>query len=333
VITTQISHPEGIPLARPLTFPLRSTVEPAGGWVASAIQQKKPPSTAVDALGDSLSGRWNSITNTSSVPIPDDETAQLIALVTGPYGRYMNLAVANMDHFAADAWSAYVAGHTAALERAKALHGRDPSAHATVTQLRKAYAMNAFADHFLTDVFSSGHSRTPRRALNDRHDTAASESGYLAKAMHDEDNQKGVLYLSRKDQSDTWLAYGDSYVRNVENATNLAKAIAAVQRSADDVYGAFVNGSYDKSHAAIQELVPIVGGLDGPKPPVAGPDSHTAPLFYIDSARKVHRRTKLADTSDYDYSADSDWSDMEMVGEIFAGRYLGISKASAPVPH
>lgn len=300
--------------------------------VADVIQDKKPPSTAFDELGDSLSGRWNSITN-SGLPIPDDETAQLVALVTGPYGRYMNLAVANMDHFGADAWSAYVAGHTAALERAKGLHGRDPAAHPTVSQLRKAYAMNAFADHFLTDLFAGGHARTPRRALNDRPDTATSESGYLAKAMHDEDNKNAVLFQSRGDESDTWLAYGDGYVRNTENQTNLTKAIAAVQRSADDVYDAFAKGSYDKTHAAMQELVPIVGDSNGQKPPVAGPSIHTAPLFYVDNAGKVHRRKNLADTSDYEYSADADWSDLEMVGEILSSAYLGIGKASPPVPN
>jgi hypothetical protein len=256
---------------------------------------------------------------------------QIVALVTGPYGRYMNLAQVNMDHFGADAWTAYAAGHTAALERAKNLHGKDPTAHPTLSQLRQAYAMNAFADHFLTDLFSAGHSRTPRRALHDRDDTTSGETGYLAKTMHDEDNKNGVLYLDWKDSTKTWVGYGDGFVRDKENEVNLAKAIAAVQQSADDVYDAYRNGTYDTTHAAMRDLVPTVGGI-GPNAPTAGPTLHTAPLFYADSDRKVHRRDQLTDPSDYQYTPGTDWSDLTMVKDIFEAEYLGITKDSPGVP-
>ena len=217
------------------------------------------------------------------------------------------------------------------MDRAAALYGKDPAAHPTLSQLRQAYAMNAFADHFLTDLFSSGHARTPRRDLSNRSDTTVSETGYLSKTMHDEDNKNGVVYVNRNDLKDTWVAYGDGRVRDPENAANLQKAITAVQRSADDVYDAYLNGTYDKTHAAVLELVPVLGGVDG-KAPQPGPTIRTAPLFWADGGNKVYRRNELMNPASFDYSADADWSDAEMVAGIFAHSYLGIDKSSPPVP-
>ena len=65
----------------------------------------------------------------------------------------------NMDHFGEDAWRTYKAGHTIALRKAKA-GTRNPE------KLKEAYMYDAFALHYLTDQFASGHVRSPREALN-----------------------------------------------------------------------------------------------------------------------------------------------------------------------
>ena len=67
---------------------------------------------------------------------------------------YYVLSRHNFDHFGEDAWTSYGAGHAVALETAA--NG----------DLQAAYAMNAFADHFLQDSFASGHLRVPRRQLH-----------------------------------------------------------------------------------------------------------------------------------------------------------------------
>lgn len=67
---------------------------------------------------------------------------------------YLGLAEINWDHFGNDAHMSYVIGHYVALEVAKK------------GDLLYAYAMNAFADHFLEDSFAAGHIRTPRRTLH-----------------------------------------------------------------------------------------------------------------------------------------------------------------------
>ncbi len=77
--------------------------------------------------------------------------------VTG--GRMLKLAVKNFDHFQPQAKEAYLVGHQlAAMEKAgEAANETDPEEKKK--KLMKAYSIDAFACHFLTDCFSSGHIR------------------------------------------------------------------------------------------------------------------------------------------------------------------------------
>ena len=89
-----------------------------------------------------------------------------LALETITFGRsgfpgYLGLGRINWDHFGQDARTAYNVGHSTAIR--KAISG----------DLEGAYAMNAFADHFLEDSFSAGHLRTPRRLLHKSMDPTA----------------------------------------------------------------------------------------------------------------------------------------------------------------
>ena len=99
-----------------------------------------------------------------------------------------------MDHFGDYAWAAYKAGHSEALRIAK--EGIDIEKHGDLTDLRDyygkvlpdknlfkdksgkavtlsrednlrlAYFYDAFALHYLSDQFASGHTRCPRMELN-----------------------------------------------------------------------------------------------------------------------------------------------------------------------
>ncbi|KAH7905261.1 fungal fucose-specific lectin-domain-containing protein [Hygrophoropsis aurantiaca] len=122
---------------------------------------------------------------------------------------YLGLARINWDHFGIDARTAYNAGHATAI--LKAVNG----------DLEGAYAMNAFADHFLEDSFSAGHLRTPRRLLHTPHNLA---SDVCAKFMHDED---GAIGLNR--------------ALDQEAAENSRRCVRAVQASVDEVYKAFTS--------------------------------------------------------------------------------------------
>lgn len=100
-------------------------------------------------------------------PSLSDVTLSLDAATSGrstPGLSYLELARVNWDHFGPDARTAYNAGHRAALDIA-IQGGKD--------NLELAYAMNAFADHFLQDSFAAGHLRTPRRSLHKPTDPTA----------------------------------------------------------------------------------------------------------------------------------------------------------------
>lgn len=274
--------------------------------IDAARKDKLEPSVAYEKLGDSLSYKWNEITGGGPASLG------VVSILTMP-GRYIDLASVNMDHFGKDAVTAYLAGHGLAMKQAAQLHGQDPNSTAVKMKLLQAYGFNAFADHFLTDLFAAGHTRTPRRGLWATPQTIAGETGLLARAAHNEDNSNGLHVENAK--GDHWVAYGDGKELDSVNAANFAMAVAAAQASADEVYRAFVTGSATPGgSAAALQYVPT---LDfSPKPAPGGPNY--APLFWADSQNNVYRRGGAAglwpDKSNYDYVYP--FSDAEMVAQV-----------------
>lgn len=146
---------------------------------------------------------------------------------------YWIIASYNFDHFGNNAVTAYNVGHVAACATAGAAQtSGDPQ-----SALLKAYMMNAYADHFMTDLFAPGHLRVPRVAL---HDVAPYFGDRLAQMMHGEDNIMG-LTLTRNLDGETWTGFGDTRAYDAVNADNIKRANEAVGYSIAEVYNAFVN--------------------------------------------------------------------------------------------
>ena len=78
--------------------------------------------------------------------------------------RYLALAAENISHFSAGGTGAatYMKWHLAAMANALAA-GQNGDDH----QWRIAIGKEAFGDHFLTDIFSAGHVRTPRAEIKE----------------------------------------------------------------------------------------------------------------------------------------------------------------------
>jgi hypothetical protein len=215
-------------------------------------------------LGDSLSVQWNMITGGGG-----GSTWWL-----NP-GRYLKLAKTNWDHFGQRAVLAYKAGHAVALKQAISAGRAEQSQRRK--QLEVAYAMNAFADHYLSDLFSSGHLRTPRKELYES--TTLGETGsYLSKYMHDEDCLYGLNVSNSR--SESWKAYGDKrYFDTVDNE-NKWRVDEAVQISTDEIFQAFLIGTAPEpdSYTALlclpnlKEVQDYVNNLRG----------NTSPLFIVD---------------------------------------------------
>lgn len=192
--------------------------------VAQAIGQGKQPSAAYGMLGDTLSAKWNVATGGGG-----SYSSWF------PMGRYLRLASTNFDHFGSDAILAYQAGHT--------LAQRYASQAKTEADLANAYAINAFADHFLTDLFSAGHLRTPRHKMYDDEtgplipDAYRGAASLLARAMHDEDSKYGLWVTNLR--QDRWVMYGDKRYRDAANSQNRAVMRNAVKQSIQEIWDAF----------------------------------------------------------------------------------------------
>ena len=243
--------------------------------VKQAIKDGKQPHEAYDALGDTLSEEWNKITGGGSF---------VSALF--PLGRYLKLAANNADHFGEWARQAYIAGHTAALQTAAAAHASQDE-----LQLERAYAMNAFADHYLTDLFSSGHLRVPRKAMAAAV-TPSDLGSLITRFMHDEDSKFGLKV--RNGHGEQWRAFGDKRYFDATDADNRNQVNQAVQDSADEVYAAYSSGNVPTTFNALQRLPDLTAVLD--------PANNFSPLFRLQGNKVLRRKdvNNLNDTATVD---------------------------------
>ncbi len=156
---------------------------------------------------------------------------------------FETLAVNNFDHFGAEATETYKIGHQVALEEAlKASKTSDPKLKRKY--LNYAYAMDAFALHFLSDTFSAGHIRTPRFDIYEK-SYHAKAAGLCAKAMHDEDGYYG---LKVKNIHEKWIAYGDSSYFDDRSENNRVQLRLTVQASVNEIWEIFNNGNATSIH-------------------------------------------------------------------------------------
>lgn len=245
--------------------------------VKQAIKDGKQPHEAYDALGDTLSEEWNKITGGGSF---------VSALY--PLGRYLKLAANNADHFAEWALLAYIAGHTAALQQAVIAHNT-----ADDQSLELAYALNAFADHYLTDLFSAGHLRVPRKQLA-AVVTPSDLGSLITRFMHDEDSKFGLNV--RNGDGAQWHAYGDKRYFDAIDSANRLQVNQAVQVSADEIFAAYLSGiaPSPSSFAALKKLPDLQAVLN--------PVGNFSPLFKVEGNKVLRRKdvNNLNDTATVD---------------------------------
>lgn len=181
--------------------------------------------------------------------LPSGKFASTKQLEEATGGRYLELAKVNEAHFTSvrpghaniDIWWR---NHAAAIAAAR--NGND----------NLAWAMNAAADHFLTDAFSGGHIRVPRDLLH-----AKGKKGDIeAKIGHDLDNEYGVEVTNLRGDP-PWIAFGDNMLDDPRNTQNKVLALEAVELSKQDIADAIAKrkGYPEPTGAttfAAQQLVP-----------------------------------------------------------------------------
>jgi hypothetical protein len=281
-------------------------------YESSKVLGVPDPAAAFAALGESLYFQWNEITGGAPASMG------AIGMATNP-GRYTRLATHNLDHFGTDAVAAYRAGHTAACQTAG-------------TDLNAALAMNAHADHFLSDLFAGGHMRTPRRVLSEYAWNMSSLidrvtiGSLLSFAMHNEENLSGPTVTSQAANGHQWQAFGDRQVLEPSSKENFDAAVAALQASVDEVVASAARPDQAPGFDALNH-VPYVAGI---YPPTSGPS--IAPVFVAVNGEPQARTGRkwilvgwvdtpgLGSTSDYHYTETFLWQ--SVVLETLGQQYL-----------
>ncbi|KAM5441211.1 hypothetical protein MferCBS31731_003639 [Microsporum ferrugineum] len=211
---------------------------------------------------------------------------------------FLGLALINFDHFGRDAEIAYNTGHNAAIQYALRAD----------SDLAVAYAMNAFADHFLHDHFSAGHLRVPRRLL---HGSMLNSGDACSKLMHDED---GFLGLKVKNQNgDNWNTYGDSRLFDDVSKQHREIFIKGQQASVDEVFRAWRYKVVPPIFEA-WKYAPTIESALSPQP--------WAPLFVLSTDKQkkpvLLRRRNVSDRRTIDYI--SNWT---YTGTVLKCRWSG----------
>lgn len=167
----------------------------------------------------------------------------------------------NSDHFYKQAQDAYIIGHVYALSVAREAGEKEDE-----EMLKKAYAIEAFACHFLTDLFSAGHIRNQRgdletflvNELKFEKKWAKPLAGLLTGAQHEKDGNDGLNVSNER--GDRWRAYGDGSFFLPKNKDNKKLAIEATQASIDEIYDAYSNpkkySDLDDYKSKILKLIP-----------------------------------------------------------------------------
>ncbi|WP_419421289.1 phospholipase (plasmid) [Legionella sp. D16C41] len=212
-----------------------------------------------------------------------------------PFGQYFLLAQVNFDHFVPDSLKAYQVGHQVALETAlKAYQLRLKNKLEQADKvLQLAYAQNAFANHYLSDSLSSGHMRTPRRAVANI-PLPPIVNLLIANLMHDEDCQQGLWVVNR--EGTNWITYGDGNLYKDDNTFHREMIIKIMQLSADSIYETFLSGK-------LPNTFPEMGYL--PLYERINELNNTSPLFKVEG-NKLLKREKNFDPFDYHWTED--WS-------------------------
>jgi hypothetical protein len=270
--------------------------------IEDRIKKGQAPSGAFSTIPWTLSGLYLMSDEDTAF---DQATGAGISSIISP-GRYLKLAKTNFDHFGVDAMTCYRVGHILAQEMAiQAKKNNQPE------DLKLAYAINAFADHFLTDLFAAGHMRTPRRQLSEYlygFDVAA---GFCSKLMHDEDNKFGLWVENAR--GDRWVAFGDARFRDRCSTANRIVMKKAIQQSMDDVWSAYVKGAVvcsDDQGEVFSYFPKIIKEIGDVKTAHNHRDDQRnwAPLFFFDPGNKwMYLRDDMSNVSvrsfDWKYAA------------------------------
>lgn len=255
----------------------------------------------------------------------DDKSnmVRLGVLTRYPLKRYLALASQNFCHFANQFADGTVDdANNTALQLYRAYHARalKEAAAAGAAGNRKglhlALVTDAFGCHFLTDLFATGHMRTPRAILSQRYGVIKGALG-ASHDMHCEDNNSGLWLTFRPQPGQAtpaqgprtvWKGFGDNHLKSREAEAHFRLVRRAVARSAAEVFKRF-HGQKVALGDQAEALIPLaLAAGQGPRSGDILPNGDPAPVgqrngyplyVWLASSKIVARRVGKVDQNLY----------------------------------
>lgn len=246
------------------------------GALHKAVHERQKPNIGVEKVLKKGNVTYGAITKYTFLPC------------SFLYSRYIDLAKNNFDHFGLEAREAYRVGHACArrkVEEAKVAIEESIQ----MLLLRDALTMELFAQHFFTDLFASGHVRTPRKAIfnyvQGKKFTPGKSAiaGLLAKEMHDEDNRAGLKVKNQRGQS--WESFGDACYFEPKDGENRDIVSEAVADGLVDLIDCFLG---NESNYDFNTYIPVPSLDDMTKPLFIEEDNGIVKVRPVDGESAQH---------------------------------------------
>ena len=207
-------------------------------------------------------------------PIPitnDSANCNMTAILSRP--GYIEVLTKNYSHFGWSNMVAYVENHRLAIGKAKeSFLQKTENPNLSKQLLYQALFYNGFADHYLTDAFSSGHIRVPRIQIkkwasnNLTGSFRTTRGDLLSLLIHDHESRHlkhgTELGMNVKNSlGDVWVTYGDGEMHaannNGANDTGFIMPMLALKQSFKDVLVAWQTGKVPEGIFEATKYVPF----------------------------------------------------------------------------
>ncbi len=184
---------------------------------------------------------------------------------------YLEVLTQNYGHFGWNNMVAYVANHQLALKRAQdAFLLKDKNPRQSQRLLHQALIFNGFADHYLTDAFSSGHIRAPRIQLKKwaiktlKGALLSYRGDLLSLVIHDHESlnlrtgrEEGLRV--KNSFGDIWMTHGDGELHANTDSSDLGfiMPMSALKQSFKEVMVTWQTGQIPDGIFKAAEYVPF----------------------------------------------------------------------------
>lgn len=214
---------------------------------------------------------------TNNLPIPttitnDGSNCQITGILSRP--GYLEVLTKNYSHFGWNSMVAYVENHQIALNKAQeSFLMRKQNPNLSQQLLHEALIYNSFADHYLTDAFSSGHIRVPRIQIkkwafeNLKGAFRTVRGDLLSLLIHDHESrhlktgdERGMLVKNSLDH--VWMTYSDGQMHADKSSARANDAafmmpMMALKQSFKEIMVSWQTGQTPDGVFAATQYVPF----------------------------------------------------------------------------